>query len=128
MILQPGSAVPAGVSYLPATLDHVRWGRLPCELDAPVLSVDPGCEVVIDTISHEGILEDQGRDPRAFFEAYGIDEVLDDAVALAASDHPRTFGVDGPHVVTGPIEIRAAKAGDLLAIRVWRRCHASPTG
>jgi acetamidase/formamidase len=128
MTLQPGSGVPAGATYLPATLDHIRWGRLPCEIDTPVLSVDPGSEVVIDTISHEGILEDQGRDPRAFFAAHGVDDVLEDAVALAASDHPRTFGLDGPHVVTGPIEILDAKVGDLLAIHVLETTPRVPYG
>ena len=128
MILQPGDAVPDGVSYLPSTTDHVLWGRLPCAADTPVLAVDSGTEVVIDTISHEGILEDQGRDPRAYFGAAGADGVLDDAVALAASDHPRTWGVDGPHVTTGPIEVRGARVGDLLAIRVLDTVPRVPYG
>lgn len=118
MILQPGVSVPHGATYLPSTTDHVLWGRLPCAADPAVLQIDSGAEVVIDTISHEGILEDQGRDPRAYFTAAGAEDVLDDAIALAASDHPRTWGVDGPHVITGPIKISGAKAGDLLAIRV----------
>ena len=69
----------------------------------PVERVEPGTEVTFDTVSHEGILEDQGRDPQAFFAAYDVEHVLLDAVAIAATDastHPRTFGVDGPHVVT----------------------------
>nr|WP_217361383.1 acetamidase/formamidase family protein [Aeromicrobium stalagmiti] len=113
---------------MPSTVDHVLWGRLPCAADRPVLSIDAGQEVVIDTISHEGILEDQGRDPRAFFEAAGAPGVLDDAVALAASDHPRTWGVDGPHVTTGPIEVRGARVGDLLAIRVLEALPRVPYG
>ncbi|NRQ48265.1 acetamidase/formamidase family protein [Aeromicrobium stalagmiti] len=128
MILQTGEAVPADATYLPSTVDHVLWGRLPCAADRPVLSIDAGQEVVIDTISHEGILEDQGRDPRAFFEAAGAPGVLDDAVALAASDHPRTWGVDGPHVTTGPIEVRGARVGDLLAIRVLEALPRVPYG
>lgn len=128
MILQTGDAIPEGVSYLPSTLDHVLWGRLPCAADTPVLSVDAGAEVLIDTISHEGILEDQGRDPRAWFEAAGAPGVLDDAIALAASDHPRTWGVDGPHVTTGPIEVRGARTGDLLAIRVLEATPRVPYG
>jgi len=35
-------------------------GRLPCARDSAVLTVDPGDEVTIDTVSHEGILEDRG--------------------------------------------------------------------
>ncbi|MET1036677.1 MAG: acetamidase/formamidase family protein [Aeromicrobium sp.] len=128
MILQPGHAVADGATYLPATLDHVLWGRLPCAADAPVLRLDPGDEAVIDTISHEGILEDQGRDPRAYFCAAGAHDVLDDAIALAASDDPHEWGVDGPHVTTGPIEVRGARVGDLLAIRVLETLPRVPYG
>ena len=130
MILHSGTAVPADVTYLPSELDTVRWGRLPCAADDPVLSIDAGTEIVIDTLSHEGILEDQGRDPRAFFATHGVDaeQVLGDAVALAASDHPRTFGVDGPHVVTGPIEVRGARVGDLLAMTVLDTTRRVPYG
>lgn len=54
-ILQPGTGAIAGEHHLPATPDTVLWGRLPCGADSPVLT--------IDTVSHEGILEDQGKDP-----------------------------------------------------------------
>ncbi|TIC81676.1 acetamidase/formamidase family protein [Nocardioides sp. GY 10127] len=127
--LQPGTGPTRG-TYLPSTPDHVLWGRLPCETDEPVLRVDPGTEVTLDTISHEGILEDQGRDPRAFFTAHGGEDldVLDDAVALAASDHPRTFGVDGPHVVSRPVAVTGARPGDLLAVTVVETLPRVPYG
>ncbi|GAB6896993.1 acetamidase/formamidase family protein [Kineosporia succinea] len=114
--LQPLSSSPG--AYLPATPSTTQWGRLPSDADAPVLTVDPGTTVVVDTVSHEGILEDQGRDPVAFFAGHGVgrDRVLDDAVLIAAEgEHDRT---GGPHVVTGPIEIRGARPGDLVAVRI----------
>jgi acetamidase/formamidase len=119
-VLQPHDGPIRSATYLPSTLDTVLWGRLPCGTDAPVLSIDPGTEVTIDTLSHEGVLEDQGRDPVAFFSRFGVDAagVLDDAIALAASDHPHDPEADGPHVVTGPIEVRGAEPGDLLAMTV----------
>ncbi|MBC9225694.1 acetamidase [Aeromicrobium sp. 636] len=126
-VLHTGVGLTGRATYLPASLDHVLWGRLPCAADRPVLTVDPGDTVVFDTISHEGILEDQGRDPRAFFERYGVD-VLDDAVALARADVPRTFGVDGPHVVTGPVAVRGARVGDLLAMTVVDAVPRVPYG
>lgn len=126
--LQPGTGPIRAATYLPSTPDHVLWGRLPCAADAPVLSVDPGTEVTVDTLSHEGILEDQGRDPRAYFAGHGATEVLDDAVALAASDDPHTFGVDGPHVVSRPIEVAGARVGDLLAITVLETVPRVPYG
>ncbi len=129
-VLQPGAGPIRASVYLPADPAEVFWGRLPCETDAPILTIDPGTEVTIDTISHEGILEDQGRDPVAFFGGFGIapEAVLDDAVTLAASDHPRDPGVDGPHVVTGPIAVRGARPGDLLKITVVELLPRVPYG
>lgn len=130
MILQPGTGPLRSSTYLAAEPDALLWGRLPCASDDPVLTVDAGTEVTVDTISHEGVLEDQGRDPRAFFAAHGVkdDEVLSDAVALAASDVAHTFGVDGPHVVSRPIEVRGALPGDLLAITVLETLPRVPYG
>src|SRR3954466_10068186 len=116
--LQPGSGPIRAATYLPADVETVLWGRLPCEKDSPVVRVGTGTEVTIDTISHEGLLEDQGRDPRAFFGGYGVEEVLDDAVALAARNVADACGVDGPHVVSRPIEVAGARVGDLLAVTV----------
>jgi acetamidase/formamidase len=128
--LQPGQGLVRAPHYLSATLDNVLWGRLPCESDVAVLSIDSGEEVTIDTLSHEGILEDQGRDPAAFFSRFGVDRdfVLDDAVAIAASESPRDPKVDGPHVVTGPIRIRGAKPGDLLKMTVLETTPRVPYG
>ena len=123
--LQPGHGPIRSTTYLPADPEQVLWGRLPCETDSPVLTVDSGTEVTIDTISHEGILEDQGRDPRAFFGGYGV-EVLDDAVALAASGYDRGDG--GPHVITGPIRVSGARPGDLLRMTVVETLQRVPYG
>ena len=62
------------------------WGYLPRTTDVPVARVRSGQTVTIDTVSHEGLLEDQGRDPAAWFAGHGVprEQVLDDAVAVAA--------------------------------------------
>ena len=119
-VLQPlEGATAGGLPYLPARPGTVLWGELPCEADAPVLEVAPGERFVVDTTSHEGILEDQGRDPLRWFGARGIDaaDVLDDAVRIAAE-----VGHDperhGPHVVTGPVRVRGARPGDVLSVTV----------
>jgi acetamidase/formamidase len=113
--VQPGSDAPV---YLPATPETVRWGRLFCAADAPVLTVEPGTAVTVDTVSHEGVLPDQGQDPVAFFGRHGVPEalVLQDAVALAARGTRRAE--DGPHLVVGPIAVTGARPGDLLRIDV----------
>ncbi|MBC9734994.1 acetamidase/formamidase family protein [Nocardioides marmotae] len=128
MILQSGAGPIRSTTYLPSSPDTVLWGRLPCAADEPVLSVAPGTEVTFDTVSHEGILEDQGRDPARFFGEHGAAEVLADAVAIAASDLPRTFGVDGPHVVSRPVLVEGAEPGDLLAMRVVETLPRVPYG
>ncbi|WP_210508469.1 acetamidase/formamidase family protein [Naasia sp. SYSU D00057] len=129
-VLQPGEGDRPGDLYLPARADQVLWGRLPCAADEPVLTVRPGQTVTVDTLSHEGLLEDQGRDPLAFFARHGVPRchVLDDAVALAASAHPRDPATDGPHVVTGPIAVVGAEPGDLLTIEVLRLTPRVPYG
>ncbi|MCD4525601.1 acetamidase/formamidase family protein [Nocardioides sp. cx-173] len=113
--------------YVPSGVDDVLWGRLPSAADAPVAKVEPGDEVTFDTLSHEGILEDQGRDPRAFFAPYDV-PVLADAVALAAADVPRSFTADGPHVVSRPVAVAGARVGDLLAVTVLETLPRVPYG
>ncbi|MBL7515554.1 acetamidase/formamidase family protein, partial [Frankia nepalensis] len=120
MALQPGKGKVEGKHYLPSTPETVSWGELPTARTRPVLTVDTGATLTIDTVSQEGILEDQGRDPDAYFGRHGVTpaEVLEDARAIAASGIPHRFGVDGPHVVTGPVFVRGAEPGDVLRVEV----------
>lgn len=114
--------------YLVSRPEQVRWGTLPNALSRPLLTVESGETVVIDTISHEGLLADQGRDPVAFFGAWGIRDVLDDAVAVAASGLVHDPAVQGPHVVTGPIAVRGAQPGDVLEVETLRLDRRAPYG
>jgi acetamidase/formamidase len=125
-LLQPRVGPIRSSTYLPADPEKVFWGWLPCADDAPVLTVDSGADVTIDTISHEGILEDQGRDPVAFFAKHGATGVLEDAIALASSSRSREDG--GPHVVTGPIAVRGAKPGDYLKMTLVEALQRVPYG
>lgn len=83
--LQPGQGVVLGRHYLPSRVEEIRWGWLPNAAAEAVLEVGAGETVTIDTVSHEGLLEDQGRDPRAYLAQFGVDEVLEDVVDIAAS-------------------------------------------
>jgi acetamidase/formamidase len=108
--------------------EQLHWGLLPNALTSAVLSVGSGETVCIDTVSHEGILPVQGQDPVAFFGAYGIprDLILDDAIAVAAqlAHDP----ANGAHVVTGPIAVRGARAGDVLEVDVLALERRAPYG
>ena len=110
----------AGNFYVPSSLDNVTWGYLPNRTAKPVLSVPSGSVVTFDTVSHEGLLEDQGRDPAAYFGSHGVkpDHVLQEAVALTSSERAHDFAKDGPHVVTGPVAIEGAEPGDVLKVEI----------
>jgi len=104
--------------YVPATLNTIRWGYLPAANSAPILTVPSGSVLTFDTLSHEGLLEDQGRDPLHFFGGFGVPaaQVLTDAVAITRSTLAHDFANDGPHIVIGPIAVDTAQPGDLLRI------------
>ncbi|MFL6061081.1 MAG: acetamidase/formamidase family protein [Marmoricola sp.] len=128
-VLATGTGPITGDDYLPCRADEVFWGRLPCAGDQAVVSVEPGRTLTVDSLSHEGVMEDQGRDPLNFFARYDVDPelVLPESVALAGSARPHP-AEDGPHVVTGPIEVRGARPGDLLAITVLETIRRVPYG
>ncbi|MFE5294032.1 acetamidase/formamidase family protein [Isoptericola sp. NPDC056618] len=119
-ILQPGQGRIRGEHYLRSDVDDVLWGYVPSVHATAVTRVRSGRTITIDSVSHEGILEDQGRDPVAWFGERGVRrrEVLDDAVAIAGGYDrtPRDFDTDGPHVITGPVHVDGAEPGDVLKI------------
>lgn len=105
--------------------ETVHWGYLWSAAE-PVLRIKPGDTVTIDTVSHEGLLEDQG-DPVGFFRRFGIPrrDVLADAAAIYAKvQHSGA----GPHVVSAPLHIDGAEPGDVLAVRILDATPRVPYG
>src|SRR6476646_5571824 len=137
-VLQPLAEKPvAGASvklksdfYVPATPDSIRWGYLPDNAAKAVLTVPSGSTVTFDTVSHEGILEDQGRDPAKYFGGFGVapEQVLNDAKAIAASSLAHDFAKDGPHVVMGPVALENAQPGDVLKVEMISLAPRVPYG
>jgi acetamidase/formamidase len=129
-VLQPHEGPVAGRHYLASALDTITWGWLPAEGDAPVAELRSGETITVDTVSHEGIMEDQGRNPRAFFGQFGVDpaEVLHDAVGIAAGHPVRDAAGDGPHVTTGPIAVAGAGPGDVLRVDFLEFVPRTPYG
>ncbi len=119
-LLQTGQGPIDGDHYLPSALTNIRWGVLPNRDSAPVLRVQSGSTVTIDSVSHEGLLEDQGRDPVGYLAEFGVGRrgVLDDVREIAASGLAHDYDEDGPHVVTGPVEVLGTEPGDLLRVEV----------
>jgi acetamidase/formamidase len=100
---------------LRSTPETVSWGYIAADLP-PVLRVQSGQTVRIDTVSHQGINTKQ--DPVTYFGAAGIppEQVLQDAQEIF-NQVKRAAGA-GPHVITGPVYIEGAQPGDMLEVRV----------
>ena len=83
------------------TPETVHWGHFDAAI-APVLTVDSGDTVVIDTVSG------------------GYQEVADHS--LFRPDHrlivERLQPLLGPHILTGPVAVRGARPGDTLEVRI----------
>ena len=125
--LHPGVGPIDGQHYLPSRTDEVLWGWLPNAQTEPVLSVASGDTVTIDTVSHEGILEDQGRAPVPYLKQFGVENVLKDVIDIAASDLAHADD-DGPHIVTGPIRLADARPGDVLKVEILDLALRVPYG
>ncbi len=118
------------VWYVPSTVDTIKWGYLPNANDKPLVTVPSGAVVVFDTLSHEGLLEDQGRDARKYFMSKGVAErlVLKDAIAITRSSLVHDFVKDGPHIITGPVAIEGAQPGDVLKVEILAVTPRVPYG
>ncbi len=122
--------LPGKVYYVPSTPETILWGYLPNANSRPLLTVPSGSTVVFDTLSHEGLLEDQGRDAQRYFGAQGVPAqmVLKDAIAITRSSLPHDFAKDGPHIVTGPVAVEGAQPGDVLKVEVLAVTPRVPYG
>jgi len=131
---KPGRVVVPGtrqeVYYVPSTVETIQWGYLPNAATRPVLSIPSGATIVFDTLSHEGLVEDQGRDPLKYFGSKGIPAtmVLTDGIAITGSTMAHDFSKDGPHIVTGPVAIEGAEPGDVLKVELLSAVPRVPYG
>ena len=116
--LHTGTGRIPGGTYVTASPDTLRWGVLPTPDSDQVASIADGATVTFDTVSHEGLLGDQGADAVAFFGERGIDEdlVLDDVKELKGTALGRELPHDGPHAVLGPVRVEGARPGDVLVV------------
>lgn len=119
-----------GSYYVPAVLGTIRWGYLPNKDSRPILTVPSGSLITFDTLSSEGMVEDQGRDPVKFFGKFGVQEndVLNDAKEICASKLVHDITKDGPHIIQGPVAVEGAQPGDVLKIDVVSLTPRVPYG
>lgn len=109
-----------------STPENVIWGELFKPDSSPILTVQSGDRIRMETVSHEGILPDQG-DTIEFLTAGGIaqEDILPDQVQIKAEVEKTG---PGPHVITGPIYIEGAEPGDVLEIKTISIDYRVPYG
>ena len=110
-----------------STPENLVWGWYPIDR-APVLTVQSGETVRIDTLSHAGTT--QAEDPERYLGQFGAapGEVLQDVIDFwrTRPDRPRE-GRSG-HVITGPIYIDGAEPGDMLEVQILAVRTRAPYG
>ncbi len=90
---------------LDAAPDTVHWGYFDAALQ-PQLTVDPGDTVVISTVSGSP----------AQMPPHGSGLAVPEALrAIHAGVTPK---LGGPHILTGPVAVRGARAGQVLEVRI----------
>jgi acetamidase/formamidase len=90
---------------LEAGPETVHWGYFDANLK-PLITIDPGDEVTISTVSGPtSVLPDRNS---------GL-TVPDSLYQINAKVQPK---LGGPHIMTGPVEVRGAKAGQVLEVRI----------
>ncbi len=93
------------IHRLDAAPETVHWGFFDATLK-PVLTVEPGDTVTVSTVSG----------PPAAMPKPGSGMMVPEALpAIHANVRQK---LDGPHILTGPIAVRGAKAGQVLEVRI----------
>lgn len=117
-----------------STPENVIWGELFKPDSRPIARVRSRDRIVMQTVSHEGILPDQG-DTATFFNQGGIPQNLKSRVTqnqilpdqLKIKSAVKKTG-PGPHVITGPIYVEDAQPGDVLEIKTVAIDYRAPYG
>jgi acetamidase/formamidase len=117
MVLEIGSRFAATTAptrhHLPATPATCYWGYIDRE-QPPVLEVDDGDVIEVEAITHHA-----GDAP---------DLLMDDGVRAIWSAIAEADRGPGVHILTGPIHVRGAEPGDVLAVRIIDMTPRLPYG
>ena len=113
--------------FVPSRPETVSWGWFPLD-KPPVLTIDSGDTVRIDTLSHAGATQDEHPDASLGVLGVTPDEILPDVLDFWGSRAGRPREGRSGHVITGPIAVRNAEPGDVLEIRVLEIATRVPYG
>ena len=113
--------------FVPSRPETVTWGWFPIDRP-PVLTIQSGDTVRIDTLSHAGATQDE--EPDTFLRAFGVEseEILQDVRDFWASRSDRPREGRSVHIITGPIYIDGAEPGDMLEVRILEVTTRVPYG
>ena len=113
--------------FLPSLPETVSWGWYPLEKE-PVLTIQSGQTVRINTLTHAGTTQDE--EPVAYLTALGVprDEILQDVLDFWASREGRAREGRSGHVITGPLYIEGAEPGDMLEVQILELETRTPWG
>ena len=116
-----------GEHFVPSRPETVSWGWFPLD-KPPVLAIDSGDTVRIDTLSHAGATQNEHPDLSLGLLGVTPDEILPDVLDFWASRAGRPREGRSGHVITGPIAVRNAEPGDVLEIQVLDIATRVPYG
>jgi len=103
--------------FVPSRPDTLTWGWFP--IDAPpVLTIQSGETVRIDTLSHLGATQE--AHPRLSLAELDVEpnEILQDVLDFWASREERPRDGRSGHVITGPVYVDGAEPGDTLEVEI----------
>ena len=124
----PGSAAAQDADhFVPSRPETLSWGWFPLD-KPPVLTIDSGDTVRIDTLSHAGATQDDHPDLSLGLLGVTPDEILPDVLDFWGSRAGRPREGRSGHLITGPIAIRNAEPGDVLEIQVLELATRVPYG
>ena len=131
LLMAAGSGTTAAAQdadhFVPSRPDTVSWGWFPLD-KPPVLTIDSGDTVRIDTLSHAGATQDDHPDLSLGLLGVTPDEILPDVLDFWGSRAGRPREGRSGHVITGPIAVRGAEPGDVLEIQVLEIATRVPYG
>ena len=121
------AAAQDGDHFVPSRPETLSWGWFPFD-KPPVLTIDSGETVRIDTLSHAGATQNDHPDLSLIVLGVTPDEILPDVLDFWASRAGRPREGRSGHLITGPIAIRNAEPGDVLEIQVLELATRVPYG
>jgi acetamidase/formamidase len=124
--------------HVRSTPEHVTWGEFPSG-KPPVLVIQSGQTVRIDTLSHAGATQgatlgaapgNESNHPVTYLAQFGVKahEVLKDVIDFWHSGPGRPRTGRGGHILTGPIYVQGAQPGDTLEIQILELTTRVPYG